>query len=202
MVAFSALTTDDFRTGVQGLLPRGRAWTRRVGSTLASLCAAVGDCLFVFHALCVLFLDVESDPAQAEQLLPDWETDYGLPDSCTPAGATVPQRRAALLAKIAASPGGQSAAYFTSVAAALGVPITITTWDTFQLTGGKPFGSPLVSRAWRFAWRVNAPSISISRFTFGQSRFSEPFWSINGTECECRLRKIAPAHGVLWFNYG
>jgi len=200
MAIFSALTADDFRAGVQGLLPRGRAWTRRAGATLTDLCAAVGDCLYAFHALCVLLLEVESDPAQAEQLLPDWETDYGLPDSCSPANATVPQRRAALLAKISASPGGQSAAYFVAVAAALGVPITITTWDVFQF--GKPFGSPLLTTAWRFAWQVNAPSISVRRFTFGQSRFGEAFWAINGTECECRLRKLAPGHGVLWFKYG
>ena len=202
MSAFSSITTDEYRGAVQALLPPGRAWTRRVGSTLANVCAAIGDCLFVVHTLYALFLDVESDPAQARQLLPDWETDFGLPDSCSPSSPTIPQRRAALLSKIAASPGGQSAAYFIAVVAALGYTITVTTWDTFQLTGGRPFGSPLVSQSWRFAWQVNAPSISVSRFTLGQSAFGEPFWAINGTECECRLRKLAPAYGLLWFNYG
>jgi uncharacterized protein YmfQ (DUF2313 family) len=205
MSFWSSLTGDDFAAAQQGLLPRGRAWPRRTGSVLTAFCQALADCLFLLHTWCTLFLELESFPATANQLLPDFEADYGLPDSCSPAGATILQRRSALLAKIASSPGGQSAAYFIGVAAALGYTITITTWKPAALGPGFVLrgdtGITLVSAAWRFAWRVNAPQITVQRFTLGVSQLPEPLWTIGNTQLECRLRKIAPAYGVLWFKY-
>ncbi len=197
---FSSLSSGDFAQAALQHFPRGRAWSRRPDSTLAAICAGIGDCIAAVHEQFVLFLDRESDPAQAQQLLADWEADFGLPDSCAPSGQTVAERQAALLSKIAASPGGQSASYFVSVAAALGYAITITTWDAFTF-GKTPFGSPLVQMSWRFAWRVNAPAVVVSRFTFGRSPFGEPFWSLSATALACRLRKLAPAYGVLQFSY-
>jgi uncharacterized protein YmfQ (DUF2313 family) len=199
MTFWSSLSTADFGAAVQALMPRGRAWPRFAGTVQQAVAQAVGDCLFAFHALCALWLDTESFPDTAQQCLPDWETDYGLPDSCSPAGATVLQRRTALMAKIAASPGGQTMAYYIGVAAALGYTITITTWPPF--TFGSAFGGALVGPLWNFAWRVNAPTITVKRFTFGTSHFGEPFWTIDNTELQCRLGKIAPAYGVLWFQY-
>jgi uncharacterized protein YmfQ (DUF2313 family) len=178
--AFSALTADDFSRATLALLPRGRAWPRRPGTWLAALCAAIGDCLFSIHAYCVLLLDTESDPAKTTLLLPEWEDDFGLPDSCSSASQTVAERQSALLAKIAASPGGQSATYFTSVSQALGYTITITTFDLFTFDK-TPFGSPLLMPGWRFAWRVTAPSAA--------------------SDLACRLSKLAPAYGVLLFQY-
>lgn len=199
MGAFSSLTDGDFAVAVARLLPRGRAWPRRAGSTLMGYAAAIADCLYLFHRFAVLLLDVESDPAQAVQLLPDFEADYGLPDSCSPAVLTVEGRRAALLAKIA-SIGGQSAGYYIGVAAALGYDITITIWRPFLF--GNPFWGPMPTASWRFAWRVNAPTITVQRFQFGVGQFGEPFWTIGNSELQCRLTKIAPAYGVLWFQFG
>lgn len=198
MTAFSQLSDRDFGAAALRLFPRGHAWAYQAGSMLVSFSKAIGDCLFQLHAAEVDFLEVESNPATAVQLLPDFMADYGLPDSCSPAVQTVAEQRASLLAKIA-SIGGQSEAYFIGVAAALGYAITITTWRPFQF--GSPFGRPLVNGQWRFAWQVNAPSITVRRFTLGVSAFREPFWTIGNTELQCRLGKIAPAYGVLWFNY-
>jgi uncharacterized protein YmfQ (DUF2313 family) len=205
MTFWSALSAADFAAGQQGLLPRGRAWPRRAGAMLTAFCQALGDCLYAFHLACALFLETESFPATAVQLLPDYETDYGLPDSCSPPNPTMLQRRNALMAKIASSPGGQSAAYFIGVAAALGYTVTITTWKPFELgpRGVLPGGSgaTLVSAAWRFAWRVNAPQITVQRFTLGVSALPEPLWTIGNTELQCRLSKLQPAYGTLWFKY-
>lgn len=200
MTAFSNLSASDFATSTQALLPRGRAWPRRADSLLYALCQAVGDCLAVVHAWFVTLLDVESDPSQTVQLLPAWETDFGLPDACAPSSQTVAERQAALTSKITASLGGQSATYFESVAAALGYSITIKTWDCFQL-GSTPLGSPLVRGEWRFAWQVTTSGVAVSRFTLGKSQLGEPFWSLNATGLECRFRKLAPAYSTLWFDY-
>lgn len=199
MTAFSALAPADFQAAVLRLFPRGRAWLRDLGGVLAGYAGGIGDALFRLHVASVQLLDAESLPARTLRLLPEFEADYGLPDSCSPGEATLVQRRAALLAKMQAT-GGQSAAYYIGVARALGYAVTITTWKPFEL-GRTPLGSPLASSDWRFAWRVNAPQVTVRRFTLGQSALGEPLWSIGNTELQCRLAKIQPAHGVLWFQY-
>ncbi len=149
----------------------------------------------------VQFLDVEADPSRAIALLPDWENDFGLPDSCSPADPTLQQRHASLLAKIASSPGGQSAAYYIGVAAQLGYTITITTFAV-SCYGISVYGDPCRGIAWRFAWQVNAPEITVQCAEYGSSAYGDPFWTISDTELECRLSKIQPAYGVLWFQFG
>ncbi len=193
---FSLLDAADFLSGVQGLLPRGRAWPRRLTATLAQFAGGIGDALYDFHQQCVQLLEVESDPARTVQLLPDWEADYGLPDSCSGPSPTLEQRHNALLAKIGAV-GGQSAAYYTGFAASLGYAITITTWDAW--VGWDSPWMPVTDVDWRFAWQVNAPSITVFFFD-GWSSPWDPLWSISDTELECRLNKIAPAYGTLWIN--
>ena len=200
MTFLSALTDGDFAVAVQRLLPRGRAWPRFTGTVQQAVAQALADCLFAFHQACVTFLENESFPETAQDLLPDFLTDYGLPDGCSVSDPTVLQNRNALLAKIAASPGGQSASYYMQVATQLGYSITITTWSTFDL-GLTAFGSPLVAESWRLAWKVSAPTATIQYFQLGNSRFGEPFWTINNTELQCRMLKIAPAYGLLWFHY-
>ena len=198
MSGFSLLAPADFQAAAQRLLPRGRAWTRRPDSVLAATSGAVGDAYAQLHAQAVQLLDVESDPARATELLPDWEFDYGLPDPCTPANPSLTQRRAAVLAKIAAI-GGQSASYFIGFAAALGYTITITTWVAFT-TWSSPW-QPVTDQRWRFAWQVNAPSVTVSYFTTWSSPW-DPLWQVNDPQLECRMRAIAPSYGVLWFQYG
>lgn len=200
MTPFSNYTAAGFQAGVLRLLPHGRAWPRRLTSTLAAFAGAIGDTFYQLHTQMVLLLDVESDPAQALQLLPDWEKDYGLPDPCSPADPALAQRHGALLAKIAGI-GGQSAAYYISVAASLGYAVTITTWRTSDL-GAMVFGDPMVGTAWRFAWQIDAPTIAVSYFAFGRSAFGDTFWSISDAMLECRLQQIAPAYGIMWVNYG
>lgn len=198
MTPFSALAASDFQHQVLSLLPRGRAFLRTLTTTLAALCGAIGDCFFQFHQLVVLFLDVESDPAQTNELLPDWEADYGLPDACTIGAGTLAQRRAALLSKIA-STGGQSAAYLISVASALGFPISITTFQPSD-TWSSPW-APATTIAWRFVWAVTAPTVLVT-YTDAWGSPWDPLWAVDNTELACRLTKIAPAYSEFWINYG
>ena len=77
----------------------------------------------------------------------------------------------------------------------------ITTWRVSVL-GGMTLGDPMCATPWRFAWQVNAPDITVQYFGLGVSALGEPFWTISNTELECRIAKIQPAYGVLWFNFG
>lgn len=196
---FAELTQPDFQSGVQGLLPTGRAWPRAPDALLTSFLAARADALFRVHQSQVLLL-TESDPAQTTLILPDWELDYGLPDPCTPPGATLQQRRMALLAKIGGQ-GGQSIAYFVSVAAALGVAITITEFRPFRSSVNASQDRADQADA-DFLWQVAAPSINVIPFRSSVSASGENLRMIDDTSLACRLTALKPAHTDLLFTYG
>jgi uncharacterized protein YmfQ (DUF2313 family) len=199
MVDIVNLSLDDFLRSTQRLLPRGAAWPRDDDAVLTQVSQAIADGAYTHHQAVLNLSEVESDPFHTIELLPDWETDYGLPDPCTPLNPTIDQRRRALLAKIAEK-GGQSRAYYIGVAAALGFTVTITEFNTFRL-GVSHFGDLLCGPGWQFVWQVNAPAITVEYFRFGISAFGEPFWTVDNTELECRLRAIMPAHTILNFAY-
>ncbi len=190
---------DSFLAAVQSLPPPGRAFPRDPDTLMATVFTPPADALASVRASALQLINVEADPTLAEQTLADWEADYGLPDPCSPLGGSVEQRRASLLAKIATI-GGQSPGYYIAVAAALGYVITITEYKPFRL-GWASLGAALMGPGWQFVWDVNAPSITVSRFTLGRSALGDPFWTIGNTELECRIRAIAPAHTMVRFKY-
>jgi len=80
-------------------------------------------------------VSLEFSPATSVELIGEWEALLGLPDPLDPSPPTaLADRQAAALAALIAS-GGQSAAYYTRVALALGVAITISE---------RPYGDPFV----------------------------------------------------------
>ena len=203
MTAFDSLGPADFQSGMLRLLPRGRAWPRRLTSVLAAIVSAAGDVLAALHARSVALLLRESDPTLAIECLPDHETDYGLPDPCTPSGTTVNQRHAALLAKIR-SLGGQSIAYYESVAAALGYSrsFTVTEGRGFRIGIDAVGVVPVCNSSWNFVWNVTVPNTVVHYFDVGTSAIGEPLWTIDNAELPCRLNQIKPAHTVLIFQFG
>jgi uncharacterized protein YmfQ (DUF2313 family) len=92
--------------------------------------AGVAASIQVLHARACDLLVRESDPGQKVELLAAWERAYGLPDHCSPLNATIQDRQAALVARIA-SRGEQWIAHYVAVAAALGYTITITEFRQF-----------------------------------------------------------------------
>lgn len=172
----------DYAQAMANLLPRGPAWSRDPGSNMMSLMGALAP-TYERSGAAAAQLIFDIFPATTEALLVEWEETLGLPDPCTPAGSSVQQRRASVLAKFIAS-GGQSTSYYEDVAAALGFPITIT-----ELSAAD------------YAWQINAQNINLSYFTAGYSVAGDPLWTVGNTELECRIRQIMPAHTVLTFVY-
>jgi uncharacterized protein YmfQ (DUF2313 family) len=200
MIDFVTLTLADFLRAIQGLLPPGPAWPRDDDAVLTQVVQGVNDAVYAHHRATLVLSEVEADPHFTTDLLPDWENDYGLPDPCTPLNATLEQRRLALLAKMRAR-GGQSPAYFISVADALGYTITIQRFFPFRVSAGR-IGDPLYGQGWIFAWRVHAPTTSVVPFRVGRSAAGEPLRSWGNTQLECVLRRIAPANTIVQFAYG
>lgn len=124
------LSEDDYLTGLQRLLPQGRAWSRSPDSKLTGLLRGIAKRQAALQQRQVNLLS-DAFPSEPVELLPEWEASLGLPDPCAGILPTVAQRQAQVRARWAAA-GGQSIDYFIGVAAALGVTITIdelSDWD-------------------------------------------------------------------------
>ncbi len=193
-----AFLAADYAEAFKGLLPRGRAWPKDLGSALSKVATAIMPTYERSNARAAALL-VDAFPGQSVELLPEWESTLGLPDSCTGPLATVQQRQAAILAKWS-STGGQSIAYFTAVALALGWVITVTEFTPFAGDIGYADG-PLWDESGASVWQINAPLVTTYWFEADVSSADSPLASWGNTLIECQLGKIRPAHTYLQFAY-
>lgn len=169
------------------------------GQALSAEIAAEGAQLDAFQSMVEVLL-LETDPSTTDVLLPDWERVYGLPDACTPAGATVAERRAYLLAKVAEK-GGLSKSYFLNVAMLLGyLETTITTF--LPTSCEMSCEVALCDEPWRFAWSVNLPheGDNHSYFRADSVCIEAVDYYLIGT-LECLFMRLKPAHTYVLFTY-
>lgn len=169
------------------------------GLALSAELLAEGTRLDEYQAFIEALL-LETDPRTADVLLSDWERVYGLPDACAGFGATLAERRANLVAKVAET-GGLSRPYFENLAAVLGyVDTTITTF--------KPIGcestceAPVVDDPWRFAWSVNLPHEGDNYTSFhADSVCTDAVDYYLVGLLECVFMRLKPAHTYVIFTY-
>lgn len=193
-------SADQYREQLKALLPPGRAFPRERGTTLDALLSAMSQELARIDER-IDRLPSEALPSTTSELLADWERVAGLPDSCSGLlSDTMQGRRSDLVSKLV-SRGGQSAAYFIEVAAALGFEVIIEEFRPFQ-AGWSAAGDALTNGDWRFTWRVRAPEVTVVPFRAGQSAAGEPLRVWGNEGLECRMRKYAPAHTNVIFGYG
>lgn len=190
----------DYANLLRRLMPPGVAWRNPPGSPgdldlqgeaeeLARIDArAIYLCLYEFYA------------QTTRELLPEWEKEYGLPDPCTTLGATYEERIENLLRKIRTI-GGQSIAYLISVAAALGIDITITEFKPFR-AGMNRAGDRLYGRKWRYVFQVTGPATRVYRFRAGRNAAGDRlrYWRRNEI-LECIINLLKPAHTLAIFAY-
>ena len=191
-----ALSVDEYVQAVRKLLPRGAAWQTEPGTRLSGLLRGFAEEL-VRVGVRALTLIEESDPRTTVEMLADYERVYGLPDPCVGEEQTTPQRRASLLQKIT-SVGGQTPAYYISVAAVLGFTVTITEFSAHTVE--HDVEHPIYDIQWTFAWQVNAPLNTVGHITVEDSVEDAISWFGN-EQLECVLERIRPAHTVLIVAY-
>jgi uncharacterized protein YmfQ (DUF2313 family) len=193
-----ALTSSDYLLQLQALLPQGPAWPREE-SPLTRLLTGLAQELGRVDGRAVTLLE-EADPRTTAELFADWERVAGLPDTCAQAfggDQTLAQRRAALVGKLTTL-GGQSAAYYVGLAAALGYAITV---EDFQPhTVRHPVNHPLYSQAWAFAWQVNSALNTVTKLTV-RGPVSDPLASWGTALLECVIERLRPAHTTVLFSY-
>ncbi|WP_454833146.1 YmfQ family protein [Pseudomonas veronii] len=133
--------------------------------------------------------------------LADWERVLALPDPClVGVSQSVRQRVQAVVSKLQAR-GGQSRPFFIALAKALGYDITITTFRPAR-AGIARAGDRLYGGDWDYAWRVNAPAVTVNYARAGLTAAGDPLASWGNKILECRLSQMKPAESTLLFGYG
>jgi len=180
MITKMAKSAAEYTRLLQSLLPKGRAWTRALGSVLYEFLQGVADELVRVDARSDDLL-VERDTRTTSELLTDHETDLGIPDECSKLAVTVQERRNEVHVKYIAS-GRQDKRYFIDLAAALGYIITITEYGPTT-----------------FAWDVNvAYGEEWIYFRSGESVSGDSIIYIPGTAfIVCIINKYKPAHTIV-----
>lgn len=191
-------SASDYQRAFQALLPRGRVWPRDADSTQGKTIKGLVQVCYRTNLRAVQLL-ADAFPATTYELLPDWEQTLGLPDPCTGGLGTIQQRRAAVLGTLTGN-GGQSAAYFQQLAAALGFSINVTNYAPFRM-GQSRMGQQLGGPEWFFYWTVGVPQNTTTYFRMGQSVMGEPLQTWSTQLLACRLAKLKPAHTTLKITY-
>lgn len=180
-------------------LPTGFALGLR-GGVLDALLSAFGTSISAAeqHAEDMM---AEIDPRKAVNFLPDFERVLG-PDPC---GRDLDLRsiedRQKLTHQRWTATGGQSIPYMVSVAAKLGVNITIEEFWPSR-AGILRAGTTLRPEGCQFVWRVNIPGlVSVIKFRAGASVAGNLLGDFKISSIECELRRIKPAHTAIVFSY-
>lgn len=181
---------------LMALLPPGAAWQVEAGTFLRALLEGIATELARVDARSGDLVD-EWDPRTTSEMLTDWERILGLPDGCTDQTSSIALRRAAVVARVAGI-GGQTAAYFIKLAAAMGYTITITEFRPFRVNSA--VNDPLCGTAWAYAWQVNAPLNTVRRMSV-LGPVNEPLASWSNGVLECVLTRLKPAHTHVLFSY-
>lgn len=192
-------TQLDYRTALQALLPTGLVWPREEGATLTQTLHGLAGAFERADGAAVALI-ADAFPAAPVQLLAEWEATLGLPDPCAGPAPTLQQRQAQVLARLTDT-GGQSAADLINFAARLGFDIRIRNYATFR-AGRSHAGDPCCGPAWAHAFAVIAPAQTTIPFRAGHSTAGEPLRAWGNATLECEIRRIAPAHAVVIFQYG
>eukprot|EP01037_Dinobryon_pediforme_P018401 gene18401-18670_t len=180
---------SDYQRAWSDLLPTGPAWPRDADAKQTLLLGAWaklwGD---VVDARAADLLERESDPRLTQEMLSDWERNFGLPDECSVETLTTSDRINALISKMTIE-GGQSIPFFQSVAANR---CGDASWSV---------GPPEM----RFYWRVFVLGTRQTWFRAGAGGGQcgiDPMVRISfATDLECIFRRWKPAHTEVDFDY-
>lgn len=197
-------SSSDYEGAFRSLLPTGPAWEEEHENLSALIEGLSSVFAEPFDRIAALFLDTESDPRFTRQLLSDWEKAFGLPDDCVSTPLTVEDRINALINRMTLA-GGQSVAFFISLAKSLGYDITITEFAPFMAGASRCgddwwcIGPPEI----RFYWSVHVSAARLSWFRAGSGQAGVDHhleFSI-AEDLECILRRYKPAQTEVVFDY-
>lgn len=143
-------SANDYYELLRRLSPPGVSWAD--GGRWEDLLRASAVEMARHHARCET-VEAEADPRTADEVLAFWERSLGITDPAT----SLADRRLEAYARMLAS-GGCSVPYFTELASAMGITVTIQEPLHQGWNPGSPMGTPFYSSSARFVWIVTAPA--------------------------------------------
>jgi uncharacterized protein YmfQ (DUF2313 family) len=208
---------DDYAEALSELRPRGPAWPRDPQSDQMLVIHGMGGVWGIdVSGAADKLLVTESFPPSSIDMLPDWEASFGLPDKCVAEPLTIDDRHRALVQRMTTE-GGASRAFFINLAAQIGYTISIVEYSPFQCgismvgdTRGifnpdtpDEYRWQLGPPELRYYWTVHVDQLRISYFYCASGQCGiDPLSSVAiATDLECILRRYAPGHTVIVFNY-
>lgn len=139
-----ALIAEDYLEQLQALLPLGPAWPRDPDTEMSRTLLGTAEEWARIDARAADLLR-EFNPGTAVELLPEWESEYGI---TPPAGATLEARQAAVAGKFMAT-GDIKKPYFVALAASMGYTIRIDDY-TESMAGWQCTGDELLDEPWAY----------------------------------------------------
>ena len=218
-IPLPTFSNEDFTQAFLNLLPHGRAWPKYpssnlsqaiaplVGSYARDVASPVGvDASARGSAMRATDLLLDTMPvwnvlgagSVAEQL-DVWNLTLGLPDACLGGDPTLEQQIKQAVARFIGL-GGQSIAFYTAFAANLGFAITISEFAPFRADINDA-DTPLYDFDSFFVWQVNSANSGGWLFEADLNTADEPLGFFANTVLECEIRRIAPAHTLVFFTY-
>jgi uncharacterized protein YmfQ (DUF2313 family) len=178
-----------YATELLGHLPSSEIasiWPRALTGVWGNLLTALGGEPARIDINARKLLD-EMDPRTTVDMMPDWETAYGLPDPCTAPPTTIGDRRARLLTLVTMK-GSLTPKFLTAMAYNIGIDVLVRTFAPARM-GMTAMGGTLANTPWAFATRVYAPPVSARRMHMGVSYMGDRLCAFGNDPLQCVVRR-------------
>lgn len=190
----------DYAVALRRLLPQGLAWPSNPSAVLTKVVNGLTGVFGYVDERAADLLEIETDPRSTNELLPEWEEAFGLPDDCTPLPPTDPVVRRGNLVDKMTLLGAQSREFFIDRGVKFGETVEIREYAPY-MCGVSRVGdtrmASLTDDLKNFRWQLGPPE---NRF-YWTVKITQLLSNFVGGDFHCVLRKWKPAHTEVLFDY-
>lgn len=182
------------------LLPPGPAWEHERAPEVHRVLSGLAPEFTRLDASVSALLE-EMDAATVRELVPDWERVCGLPDECLGPAQSFEERQRAVRRRLLGV-GGQKKAFFEQLAHENGFPDAWVEEHRAPRFGRARFGvARFGTRQQQYIWTMHMGRRRAAGRRWGVSIWGERFGRNHAGGIECLIKRHAPAHTLVLFDY-
>lgn len=190
----------DYLQMLRALLPPGPAWSDELAPQVHRVLAGLAPEFLRVDVRARGLLD-EMDAATVRELVPDWERVCALPDECLGPAQSFEERQREVRNRLLGV-GGQRIAYFESLARENGYPDARIEEHRAPRYGRSRFGAARFGTwAQQYIWTMHMGRRRSDGRRWGVTVWGERFGRNPNSGIECYIRRHAPAHTLVIFDY-